>query len=365
MAKKKVSRKRKQHKTSQKFKIINLILMMLVLTLSITIASYFLIFNNSKNSNTHLNSKQNSEKLDNFVDERLNKYFDQTYNNMPKESLEKNISEENKKIQESIEKTIPRKKDDLFEEYTKEFEKEYIHLEQIKQKKIIEKQPKKQKTIIDNRPKLSIIIDDVTVPSQVRKIQDIGYKITMSFMPPTSRHKNSAKIALNLPFYMIHFPLQAKSFKFEEEKTLHVGDSYEKIEKRVKEVRDFYPNATYTNNHTGSKFTSDDQSMDYLIKALKKYNFIFVDSRTTSNSVVKKYTKKYDMPYIARNIFLDNNQDFNYIQKQLKKSIRIAKKTGSAIAIGHPYGITLKVLKESKHLLEGLNLVYLNEIPIH
>ena len=47
------------------------------------------------------------------------------------------------------------------------------------------------------------------------------------------------------------------------------------------------------------------------------------------------------------------------------KSIKIAKKTGSAIAIGHPYAITIKVLNESKHLLEGLNLVYLNEIPVN
>ena len=55
----------------------------------------------------------------------------------------------------------------------------------------------------------------------------------MAFLPPTKTHPNSAKIALDLPFYMIHFPMQASSaFKGAEEFTLHVNDSYEKIEKR-------------------------------------------------------------------------------------------------------------------------------------
>jgi len=33
----------------------------------------------------------------------------------------------------------------------------------------------------------------------------------MAFLPPTPSHKESAKIAQNLKFYMIHFPMQASS----------------------------------------------------------------------------------------------------------------------------------------------------------
>ncbi len=103
--------------------------------------------------------------------------------------------------------------------------------------------------------------------------------------------------------------------------------------------------------------------MDKLFKALVKYDFVFMDSRTTGKTVGKRMAKKYNMPYIVRNVFLDNEQDFNYIQNQLKKAIKIAKKRGFAIAICHPYSITIKVLKESKHLLKDLELVYLNQLP--
>ena len=62
--------------------------------------------------------------------------------------------------------------------------------------------------------------------------------------------------------------------------------------------------------------------------------------------ITKKYAKKYNVPYLARNIFLDNKQEYNYIQTQLKKAIAIAKKSGYSIAIGHPHKITLKVLNQ-------------------
>ena len=38
---------------------------------------------------------------------------------------------------------------------------------------------------------------------------------------------------------------------------------------RVKQLREWYPNAVYTNNHTGSVFTGNDETMDKLFKTFK------------------------------------------------------------------------------------------------
>lgn len=286
------------------------------------------------------------------------------------EKIEKNV----KKTQDEFDKyfdQIEKIKKDKFEEYTKDFYKEYTDVDNVKneEKKPDIKEPEKTvqkdkvKVEASTKPKLVIIFDDVTTQYQINKIKDIGFTTTMSLMPPTKKHPDSATIANQLPFHMIHFPLEATAFNNEETSTLHVNDSYEKIEKRVAKIRKLYPNAIYTNNHTGSKFTSNEEAMDKLFRALKKYNFIFVDSRTTSKSVGKKMAKKYNMPYIARNVFLDNEQDFNYIQGQLKKAIAIAKKNGFAIAICHPHPATIKTLKESKHLVDGLEMIHLNKLP--
>ena len=112
-----------------------------------------------------------------------------------------------------------------------------------------------------------------------------------------------------------------------------------------------------------SVFTENEEAVDKLFRALKKYNFIFVDSRTSAKSVAKKYAKKYDMPYIVRNTFIDNDRDFKSIQNQLKKAIEIAKKQGYAIAIGHPHTVTLEVLKDSKSLFKEVEPIFINQLP--
>lgn len=236
-------------------------------------------------------------------------------------------------------------------------------IEEIKLKEIIKKELEtKVIKSTSNKPKLAILIDDVTNQRQVTSILNIGYTVNMAFLPPTSGHKNSAKVTNNLDLYMIHLPLQASSSKYEEENTLYINDSIERIDERIKNLKSLYPKAVFINNHTGSKFTSNQVAMDKLFQVLKKYDYTFIDSRTTAKSVAVKSSKKYGVKMFSRNIFLDNKKDKEYIQKQLKKAIKAAKKNGMAIAIGHPYSITFKTLKESKHLLKDLELVYVHQL---
>jgi len=212
------------------------------------------------------------------------------------------------------------------------------------------------------KPKLIIIIDDVITTSQINKIKNIPYPVTMAFLPPTSRHKNSAKITHNLKNYMIHLPLEANNKKYEEDNTLHIEDNFNTMNARIKALKILYPNAKYVNNHTGSKFTKNKKAMDRLFKVLKQHNYIFVDSRTTAKTVTKIYANKYKLKYLSRNIFLDNKKDKTYIQNQLIKAVQIAKKKGFAIAIGHPHSITLKTLAKSKYLLKGLDIVLIDSL---
>ena len=283
--------------------------------------------------------------------------------NKENEKVLKKIEEikEDKKKLETIIKDNKEKKEEVKEEI-KEI-KEIKKVAPVDDKNIVTKKDT-FKYDKNSKPKIVILIDDVSTKAQKDKILSIGYTVNMAFLPPTKMHKDSAKIAQDLPFHMIHFPMQASSaFKGEEIDTLKITDSYETIENRVKQLRAWYPNAIYTNNHTGSVFTENEEAVDKLFKALKKYNFIFVDSRTSAKSVIKKYAAKYNMPYIVRNTFIDNDRDYKSIQSQLKKAIDIAKKQGYAIAIGHPHNITLQVLKESKHLFKDVDAIYMNKLP--
>jgi len=247
----------------------------------------------------------------------------------------------------------------------KKIEERHIQYDilQTTPKEVIKSDIKEDKKINKNKkPKLVIIIDDVTTAYQVKKIKEIGYNINLSFLPPTNQHLNSAKIANSLKHYMVHLPLEAFNFPFEEENTLHIGDGYQKIKNRIRYITQIYPKVKYINNHTGSKFTSNHQAMDRLFRAIKYYNLAFVDSRTSNKTVSSIYAKKYNIKFFSRNIFLDNKQDYRYIQKQLKKAMVIAKHRGYAIAIGHPYNITFKVLKDNKDITKNFDLVYIDQL---
>ncbi len=214
--------------------------------------------------------------------------------------------------------------------------------------------------LITTKAKLAIIIDDVSFKAHVSAIKNLHIPITMSFLPPSSRHPNSAKLAAKESFYMVHLPMEAQNFTKEEPFTLRVSDSKENILARVKEIKKLFPKVTYINNHTGSKFTSNEIAMNRLIFALRNQGITFVDSRTTAQTKAPEVMKSYGYKYMARDIFLDHHTDKAYIKQQIKKAVEIAKSHGTAIAIGHPHANTIAALSESKALLKDVELVYIN-----
>ena len=381
--------KKKQIRVLSKKNLIKKFFVILLFTFITSSISYFIINNKDverteKTSNSTENKKElfqtnNENKLfqeknpQQYFDElaKINEKFEEYTDEFDNDIIEKEQETQlNEKIHQKIEEIKEDKKVEEIKQQIKEDKK-------IDKKEIIKKETSPildDKNIItqkdtykydkSNKPKIAILIDDVSTQKQKDTILSMGYKINMAFLPPTNAHPNSAKIAQDVSFHMIHFPMQASSkFKGEEPETLKITDSYETIEKRVRLLRDWYPNAIYTNNHTGSVFTENEEAMDKLFRALKKHNFIFVDSRTSNKSVAKKYAKKYDMPYIVRNTFIDNDLKYNQIQNQLKDAIEIAKKNGYSIAIGHPHNITLEVLKNSKHLLKDVEPIFINQLP--
>ncbi|WP_294966613.1 divergent polysaccharide deacetylase family protein [Sulfurimonas sp.] len=213
-----------------------------------------------------------------------------------------------------------------------------------------------------SKPKLAIIIDDVSVRSHVNAIKSLGIPLTMSFLPPSKFHPNSAKLAAKENFYMVHLPMEAQNFNAEEPMTLRISDSDAKISQRIQEIKKAFPKVAYINNHTGSKFTSNEIAMNRLIYALKAQNINFIDSRTTAQTKAPKVMKNFGLNYVARDVFLDHAMDKASIIIQIKRAIKIAKLHGTAIAIGHPHVNTLLALNESKKLFKDVELVYINRL---
>jgi len=227
------------------------------------------------------------------------------------------------------------------------------------------KPPKAQKREIkrvSNKPKLAIIIDDVGTKRQVKAIKSLHLPLTMSFLPPSSARPNTPKLAAKEAFYMVHLPMEATNWSAEEPLTLRVNDSQQKISQRIENVKKLFPKVHYINNHTGSKFTSSELAMNRLIFALNKNNINFIDSRTTAKTKAPKVMKNFGFNYVARDVFLDHHMEKSYVLKQIKQAVKVAKLHGTAIAIGHPHPNTLQALKESKNILNEVDVVFVNRL---
>lgn len=243
-----------------------------------------------------------------------------------------------------------------------------------KEKVVVKKETSVQKTNVEthkkvvlsyqgSKPKLVIIIDDVHTKKQINVIQSLGLKVTPSIFPPYQLARKSNLLARGLDHYMIHLPMESNSRQFNTQtKTLMTSYSQAQVEKRVKELRQLFPTARYINNHTGSVYTGNHAAMYRLYVALKKEGFVFVDSRTTGASKVRKIAGKFGDAYVARDIFIDNELTIGYIHKQLKQAVSLAKKNGYAIAIGHPHKVTMQALSSARHILSDINLVYIDEL---
>ena len=216
---------------------------------------------------------------------------------------------------------------------------------------------------VKGRAKLVLIIDDVATFEHASMIKSIGLKITPSIFPATKTHPDTPSIARSFEFYMIHLPMQAKHFDSPEIGTLTVNESFESMLEKIKKIRKDFPRAKYTNNHTGSRFTSDYDAMDKAYRALIEQGFIFVDSKTIAQTAVARAAKKYNQPYISRDIFLDDDPSASAVRRELVAAVNLAKKRGYAIAIGHPKKNTITVIKASKNnILKDVEVVYLKDI---
>jgi polysaccharide deacetylase 2 family uncharacterized protein YibQ len=213
------------------------------------------------------------------------------------------------------------------------------------------------------RPRLVIIIDDVHTSQQLHAIQALPFPVNPSIFPPYTLSPDTAKLATQVVHYMIHLPMESGNDKFDRQsKTLKTGFSREQMRHRIHELRMLFPRAHYINNHTGSKFTRDTHAMEILYEVMKEEGFTFIDSRTTGGSQVGKVAHIYGDDYVARDIFLDNVKSVPAIHTQLKKAVRLAKKNGYAIAIGHPHKMTMQALISAKPLLKEVEVVYIDDI---
>lgn len=145
---------------------------------------------------------------------------------------------------------------------------------------------------------------------------------------------------------LIHLPMAPLSKQPLEKDTLRPEMSSDEIERIIREAVDKVPYAVGLNNHMGSAMTSSLFGMQKVMQALERYDLYFLDSMTIGNSQAMRAASGTGVKVIKRKVFLDDTQNEADIRRQFNRAIDLARRNGSAIAIGHPHPSTVRVLQQ-------------------
>lgn len=215
--------------------------------------------------------------------------------------------------------------------------------------------------------RLAIILDDLGSDRAVADgIFTLSYPLTVSILP---NHEHSVDIAEAAHRHgyevMLHLPMQSVGQETSEAKELRPGMSAEEVSSLVSPLLQAFPYIAGVNNHQGSQATADTALMQALMPLLREKHLFYIDSRTTAATVAYDTAHASGVRCAFRNVpFLDDVQEESAIRKQLEIAMRDAKKTGKAVAIGHPHPATLKVLREllPQAAAQGVRLVHASEL---
>jgi polysaccharide deacetylase 2 family uncharacterized protein YibQ len=198
------------------------------------------------------------------------------------------------------------------------------------------------------KPLIAIVIDDMGLdrPRSMR-VLDLPAPLTLSYLPYSKELASQTALArLRGHELMLHIPMEPTGTADPGPNALRVTMDEKELRRLLVEDLSAFEGFVGVNNHMGSRFTATRAGMEIVLGELKKRGLLFLDSRTTAQSVGAQIAGELGVPSVARNVVLDDVMSSDNVVHQLAEVERIARKQGFAVAIGHPHDNTIAALME-------------------
>lgn len=219
------------------------------------------------------------------------------------------------------------------------------------------------------RAKVAIVIDDWGYNLRyLNLLKEIDVPLTLSILPNLRYSSKIAELAKSQGKEIIlHLPLQPEQQGREiglEEHTITSDMSEEEIIKNLQVALTSVPYVGGVSGHMGSRATKDKRLMSAIFGELKKKKMFFLDNLVTSQSICGQLAKQMQVKFAARDVFLDNQDNQEYIRGQFKQLSEFAQGSAQAVGIGHAKPNTLKVLKDEITSMQakGIKFVFISEL---
>jgi len=199
------------------------------------------------------------------------------------------------------------------------------------------------------KPWISIIIDDIGYREhEDTQAVELPGPVAIAIMPHSPNAIRMSRLANdNGKDVLLHLPMQPEESdkdRFLGPGALTLNMTRQQLVSTVKDDLHSFPHIIGVNNHMGSLLTQMPDDMEWLMHYLRGTGKFYIDSVTSHQSVAAGIARENHIPALSRDVFLDNELNIDYINRQFDRLIDVARRNGHAIAIGHPHAQTLQVL---------------------
>ena len=198
-------------------------------------------------------------------------------------------------------------------------------------------------------PTISIIIDDLGDRKALGfRAANLPPEVALSILPHTPFSQEIAQFGHQRGMdILLHQPMESEKYV----ELLGPGALLSNMKRQqfaqiLEDNINSIPYVVGINNHMGSLLTADREKMNWLMAELRQRSIFFIDSRTTTKTIAATTAKDWQIPSMSRRVFLDHYDDPESIDNQFQQLLRIARKQGYAIAIGHPRENTMHFLEQ-------------------
>lgn len=217
------------------------------------------------------------------------------------------------------------------------------------------------------RARIAVVIDDVGYNlEELETFLHFAAPLTLSVLPNLPHTEESARrIAAAGKEMLLHLPMEAVNGNDPGPGAILTSQEDEQIRRLLEDSFAQVPQAVGMNNHMGSRATADRRVMNVVMETLQSNGRYFLDSRTTTETVGQETARAHSVPYLERDVFLDNEPRDKAIRKALEDGIDVARRKGSAILIGHVRNPQIvEVIGRLVRELErsGVELVFLSDL---
>ena len=203
----------------------------------------------------------------------------------------------------------------------------------------------------DRKPRIAIIINNLglsaTYTEQILKM--MPKNVTLSFSHVSPKLKKWVRAARQKGYeILIDLPMEPIGFPRNDPGRSTLLTSLNEVENLNRLEYIMVQSGGYVGllSTHGDKFTLNSELLLPILKSIKTRGLLYVDSRTTSQSLGPELSSNIQLPRAFNNVFIDKTPSRDYITTKLRELERIAVDKKFAVAIAQPLPLSIEIISE-------------------